>query len=87
MFIYHYLFTLVLKSPDGEWPITYIIIIIIEDRDICKIAKSGKLKILKVVELKNIRAKFALSTVGNKQRKMPYVDAIEELVKSCSCSK
>ena len=23
MFIYHYLFTLVLKSPDGEWPITY----------------------------------------------------------------
>ena len=28
MFIYHYLFTLVLKSPDGEWPITYIIIII-----------------------------------------------------------
>ena len=30
MFIYHYLFTLVLKSPDGEWPITYIIIIIIK---------------------------------------------------------
>ena len=29
MFIYHYSFTLVLKSPDGEWPITYIIIIII----------------------------------------------------------
>ena len=29
MFIYHYLFTLVLKSPDGEWPITYIIIIIV----------------------------------------------------------
>ena len=23
MFIYHYLFTLVLKSPNGEWPITY----------------------------------------------------------------
>ena len=23
MFIYHYLFTLVLKSPDGEWPFTY----------------------------------------------------------------
>ena len=23
MFIYHYLFTLVLKSSDGEWPITY----------------------------------------------------------------
>ena len=23
MFIYHCLFTLVLKSPDGEWPITY----------------------------------------------------------------
>ena len=23
MFIYHYLFILVLKSPDGEWPITY----------------------------------------------------------------
>ena len=23
MFINHYLFTLVLKSPDGEWPITY----------------------------------------------------------------
>ena len=24
MFINHYLFTLVLKSPDGEWPITYV---------------------------------------------------------------
>ena len=24
MFIYHYLFILVLKSPNGEWPITYI---------------------------------------------------------------
>ena len=23
MFIYHFLFTLVLKSPNGEWPITY----------------------------------------------------------------
>ena len=23
MFIYHYLFTLVLKSPDGEWPTRY----------------------------------------------------------------
>ena len=23
IFIYHCLFTLVLKSPDGEWPITY----------------------------------------------------------------
>ena len=23
MFIYHYLFTLVLKSPNEEWPITY----------------------------------------------------------------
>ena len=23
MFIYHCLFALVLKSPDGEWPITY----------------------------------------------------------------
>ena len=23
LFIYHYLFTLVLKSPDGEWPMTY----------------------------------------------------------------
>ena len=23
MFIYHYLFTLVLKSPNGEWPIRY----------------------------------------------------------------
>ena len=58
-----------------------------EDRYIYKIAKGGKLKNLKVVELKNICAKFALSIVGNKQRKMPYVDAIEELVKSCSCSK
>ena len=29
MFIYHYLFTLVLKSPIGEWPITYTFTILI----------------------------------------------------------
>ena len=26
MFIYHYLFTSVLKSPDGDWPITYTLL-------------------------------------------------------------
>ena len=33
-----------------------------EDRDICKIAKGGKLKNLKVMELKNICAKFQLTS-------------------------
>ena len=71
----------VYEAVDLQHPLSF------EDRYIYKIAKGGKLKNLKVVELKNICAKFALSIVGNKQRKMPYVDAIEELVKSCSCSK
>ena len=71
----------VYEAVDLQHPLSF------EDRDICKIAKCGKLKNLKVVELKNICAEFALTTVGNQQRKRPYIDAIEELVKSCSCSK
>ena len=71
----------VYEAIDLQHPLSF------EDRDICKIAKGGKLKNLKVMELKNICAKFQLTTVGNQQRKKPYVDAIEELVKSCSCSK
>ena len=71
----------VYKAVDLQHPLSF------EDRDICKIAKGGKLKNLKVMELKNICAKFELTTIGNQQRKKPYVDAIQELVKSCSCSK
>ena len=51
----------VYEAVDLQHPLSF------EDRDICKIVKGGKLKNLKVVELKNICAKFALSTVGNKQ--------------------
>jgi len=71
----------VYEAVDLQHPLSF------EDRDICKITKGRKLKNLKVVELKNIRAKFALTTVGNQQRKKPYIEAREELVKSCSCSK
>ena len=70
----------VYEAVDLQHPLSF------EDRDICKAAKGGKLKNLKVVELKNICANFALKT-GDQQRKKPYIDAIEELVKSCSCSK
>ena len=69
----------VYEAVDLQRPLSF------EDRDICKIAKGGKLKNLKVVELKNICKKFALTTVGNQERKRPYIDAIEEFVKSCSC--
>ena len=65
----------VYEAVDLQHPLSF------EDRDICKIAKGGKLKNLKVVELKNICKKFALTTVGNQQRKRPYIDAM----KSCSC--
>jgi len=69
----------VYEAVDLQHPLSF------EDRDICKISKGGKLKNLKFVELKNICKKFALTTVGNQQRKRPYIDAIEELVNSCSC--
>lgn len=41
---------------------------------------------LKVVELKGICANFALTSTGNPPKKSTYIDSIEELVESCSCS-
>ena len=49
-----------------------------EGRNICLMAK--------VLELKNICVNLSLTTTGNQQRKVTFVNAIEELVNSCSCS-
>ena len=71
----------VYEAVDLQHPLSF------ENRNICAMAKGKKLKNLKVVELKNICARYALTVVGNPQRKNPYIDAIEELVRSCSCGK
>ena len=49
-----------------------------EGRNICLMAK--------VLELKNICVNLSLTTTGNQQRKVTFINAIEELVNSCSCS-
>ena len=57
-----------------------------EGHNICLMAKERKLKNLKVVDLKNICTNLSLTTTGNQQRKVTFINAIEELVNSCSCS-
>ena len=56
-----------------------------EGHNICLMAKKRKLKNLKVVDLKNICTNLSLTTTGNQQRKVTFINAIEELVNSCSC--
>ena len=57
-----------------------------EGHNICLMAKEKKLKNLKVVNLKNICTNLSSTTTGNQQRKVTFINAIEELVNSCSCS-
>ena len=57
-----------------------------EGHNICLMAKERKLKNLKVVDLKNSCTNLSLTTTGNQQRKVTFINAIEELVSSCSCS-
>ena len=57
-----------------------------EGHNICLMTKERKLKNLKVVDLKNICTNLSLTTTGNQQRKVTFINAIEELVNSCSCS-
>ena len=57
-----------------------------EGRNICLMAKERKLKNLKVLELKNICVNLSLTTTGNQQRKVTFINAMEQLVNSCSCS-
>ena len=56
-----------------------------DGHNICRMAKEEKLKNLKVLELKDICVSLSLTTSGNQQRKMTFINAIEELVNSCSC--
>ena len=53
----------VYEAVDLRHPLSF------EDRDICNIAKGGKLKNLKVMELKNICTKFELTTVWESAKK------------------
>ena len=57
-----------------------------EGHNICLMAKERNLKNLKVVDLKNICTNLSLTTTGNQQRKVTFINAIEELVNSRSCS-
>ena len=70
----------VYDTVDIQHPLSF------EGRNICLMAKDKKLKKLKVSELKDICAKFVLPTEGNQQRKITFIDAIEDLVNCCSCS-
>ena len=45
MFIYHCLFTLVLKSPNGEWPITYTYIFCLSHTDRQMQEKTNRVKV------------------------------------------
>ena len=60
-----------------------------EGHNICLMAKERKLKNLKVVDLKNICTNLSLTTTGNQQRKVTFINAIEEfiLVHVAICSK
>ena len=57
-----------------------------DGHNICLMAKEKKLRNLRVLELEHFCVSLSLATSGNHQRKMTFINAIEELVNSCSCS-
>ena len=52
---------------------------------ICKLMQEGKLKTLKLQDLKAICTTIGLTTEGSQARKKSFVEPLKELVKKCTC--
>ena len=53
--------------------------------NICKLMQEGKLKALKLQDLKAICTTIGLTTEGSQARKKSFVEPLKELVKKCTC--
>ena len=53
--------------------------------DICKLMQEGKVKTLKVQDLKAICTTIGLTTEGFQARTKSFVEPLKELVKKCTC--
>ena len=53
--------------------------------NICKLMQEGKLKTLKLQDLKAICTTIGLTTEGSQGRKKSFVEPLKELVKKCTC--
>ena len=53
--------------------------------NICKLIQEGKLKTLKLQDLKAICTTIGLTTEGSQARKKSFVEPLKELVKKCTC--
>ena len=56
-----------------------------EHVNVCQLSKDGKLRELKLAQLKVICQTLQLKIEGSHGRKKSFVDPLEELVKSCTC--
>ena len=53
--------------------------------NICKLMQEGKLKTLKLQDLKAICTTIGLTTEGSQARKKSFVEPLKELVRKCTC--
>ena len=53
--------------------------------NICKLMQEGKLKTLKLQDLKTICTTIGLTTEGSQATKKSFVEPLKELVKKCTC--
>ena len=53
--------------------------------NICKLMQEGKLKTLKLQDLKAICTTIGLTTEGSQARKKSFAEPLKELVKKCTC--
>ncbi|XP_015759339.1 PREDICTED: uncharacterized protein LOC107338616 isoform X3 [Acropora digitifera] len=57
----------------------------VDQFNICKLMQEGKLKALKLLDLKAICATIGLPAEGSQARKKSFVEPLKELVKKCTC--
>ena len=53
--------------------------------NICKLMQEGKLKTLKLQDLKAICTTIGFTTEGSQARKKSFAEPLKELVKKCTC--
>ena len=58
-----------------------------EQFNICQLSKEGKLKDLKIAQLRSICETLQLKIEGTQSRKKSFIHPLEEIVKNCSCHK
>ncbi|KXJ22171.1 hypothetical protein AC249_AIPGENE4203 [Exaiptasia diaphana] len=57
----------------------------VEEINICQLSNDGKLRSLKITQLKSICQSLQLKVDGSAARKKSYIDPLVELVRSCGC--